>query len=137
MAGMVSHAGQPLDHGGHPRQGPQIRAEAVGACPLAKPALEALQLRAVQSGWATGSADGSQGGQAALLPGAVPATGTLAAYLECPGHKGRSLAATEELRGLPAPLFQGLEISSGTHHCFHASNISEVLRIVTLFCEVQ
>jgi hypothetical protein len=115
MAGMVSHASQPLDHGGHPRQGPQIRAEAVGACPLAKPALEALELRAVQFGFATGPADGSQGGPAALLPGAVPAAGTLAAHLECPSDKGRSLAGPKQLRRLSATLFQGLEISSGTH----------------------
>ena len=35
MTGMVPHAGQSLDHGRHPwRQGPQIGAEAAGACPL-------------------------------------------------------------------------------------------------------
>jgi len=123
MARMVPHAGQSLDHGGHPRQGPQIRPEAVGSRPLAKPALDALELRAVQFGWATGSASGSQGGQAALLPGAVPAAGTLAAHLECPGDEGRTLAGAKQLRGLPAALFQGFEISTGTHKCFHASSI--------------
>jgi hypothetical protein len=137
MARMEPHAGQSLDHGGHAGQRPQIRAEAVGSRPLAKPALDAFELRSVQFGFATGSAGGSQGGQAALLPGAVPAAGTLAAHLECPSHKGRTLAGTEQLRGLPAPLFQGLEISSGTHQWFHASSISQAPAIVTLFCEVQ
>jgi len=59
---MVPHAGQPLDTGGHPQQGLQIRSEAMGSFPLAKPALEALELRGVPFGFATGSASGSQAG---------------------------------------------------------------------------
>jgi hypothetical protein len=105
MAGMVPHAGPPLDHGGHAGQRPQIRAEAVGSSPLAEPALDAFELRSLQLGFATGPTGGSQGGPAALLPGAVPATGTLAAHVECTSDKGRTLAGTEQLRGLPAPLF--------------------------------
>lgn len=56
MAGMVPHAGQTLDGGGHPGQGPQIRAKPLGPCPVAKQALDPLELLAVQFGFATGSA---------------------------------------------------------------------------------
>jgi len=53
---MVPHAGQTLDGGGHPGQGPQIRAKPLGPCPVAKQALDPLELLAVQFGFATGSA---------------------------------------------------------------------------------
>ncbi len=105
MARMVPHAAVPLDDGGHPRQRPQIGAEAVGARPLEKPALDLGELLAIQPRLATGSTGGTQRGQAAPLPGLVPAADALAAGVECARHKGQFLAAAEQLRGLEAALF--------------------------------
>ena len=42
MAGMVPYAGQPLNHGRHPREGAQLGAEALGACSLAQGPLHLL-----------------------------------------------------------------------------------------------
>ena len=105
VAGMVPHPGQTLDGGGHTGQGPQIGAKPLGPRPLAKQALDPLELLAVQFGFATGSAGSSEGGQAALPPGSVPATDTLAAHVERPSDKGQNLAGAEQLSGPLAPLF--------------------------------
>jgi hypothetical protein len=137
VAGMVPHPGVPLDDGGHTRQRPQVGAEAVGACALAEPALYLCELAAVQFGLAAGSTGGAQCGQAAPLPGLVPATGTLPAGVEGPSHKSQSLAGAEQLRGLQAALFQSLEISAWTQHCVHAPTIHQARGIVTILCEIQ
>ncbi len=105
MAGMVPDPGEPLDDGGHPRQGPQIGAEAVGACPLAQRSVNLVQLGVGELRLAPGSAGRAQGGEAALSPLPIPATNTLAAHLECASDRGQNLAAAEQLSGLLAPLF--------------------------------
>lgn len=134
---MVSHPRLPLDDDGDARQGPQIGAEAVGPCALAKQVGDLLQLAEVEFGLAAGATGGAQRRQAAPLPGLVPATGTLAARVERPSHKGQSLASTEQLGGLLAALFQSLEISSRTHRCFHPPTIHYEREIVTVLCEIQ
>jgi len=103
---MVPHAGVLLDDGGHTRQRPQIGAEAVGARPLEKPALDLRELLGMELGPATGSTGGAQRRQATLLPGPVPATDALAAGVERARHKGQLLAAAEELRSFEAALLQ-------------------------------
>lgn len=105
MAGMVPDPGEPLDDGGHPRQGPQIGAEAVGACPLAQRSVNLVQLGVGELRLAARSTGRAQGGDPALPPLPVPATNTLAAHLQCPSDTGQNLAAAEQLRGLLAPLF--------------------------------
>lgn len=95
MAGMVPHAGVPLDDGGHARQRPQLGRETVGARALQKPALDLGELLARELGLATGSAGGAQCDEAALLPGPVPAAGALAAGLERARHKGQLLATAK------------------------------------------
>jgi hypothetical protein len=102
---MVPHPRVPLDDGGHARQSPQIRTEAVGPCALAKQVCDLLELAEVEFGLAAGATGGAQRGQAAPLPGLVPATGTLAAGVERPRDKGQSLARTKQLGGLLAALF--------------------------------
>jgi hypothetical protein len=102
---MVPHPRVPLDDGGHARQSPQIRTEAVGSCALAKQVCDLLELAEVEFGLAAGATGGAQRGQAAPLPGLVPATGTLPAGVERPRHKGQSLTRTEQLGGLLPALF--------------------------------
>jgi len=104
VAGMVPHAGVLLDDGSHTRQRPQIGAEAVGARPLEKPALDLRELLGIELGLATGSTDSAQRRQATLLPGPVPATDALAAGVERTRHKGQFLAAAEQLRSFEAAL---------------------------------
>jgi hypothetical protein len=105
VAGMVPHPRVPLDDGGHARQRPQIGAEAVGACALAKQAFNLFALATVEFGFAAGATGGAERGQTTALPGLVPATGTLAAGVERPRHKGHRLARPEQLGGLLAALF--------------------------------
>ncbi len=105
MAGMVPHAGQPLDDGGHPQQGPQIGREAVGSRPLAERAIDLFELPDRELRLATGSAGRSERGHAAPPPCPVPATDTLAAHAECPSDQGGNLAGAEQLSGPQAPPF--------------------------------
>ena len=137
MARMVSHPSQVLDELGHPRQGPQIRPEALGARSLAQGPVELLQLLALQLRFAARPPGGAQSLRAALLPLPVPAADTLATDLESSGDRRKPLARAEQLGGSPASIFEGLEIASRMHKCFHASSIDEELEIVTVFCEIQ
>lgn len=59
MAGMVLHPRVPLDNGGHPRQCPQIGAEAVGPRTLAKQARDLFKLLGVELGLAAGPTGGA------------------------------------------------------------------------------
>jgi len=59
VAGMVPHPCMPFDDAGHARQGPQIGAEAVGACALAKQTLDLFELVEVEFGLAPGPTGGT------------------------------------------------------------------------------
>jgi len=137
MARMVPHSGQARDQLGHPRQGPQIRPEALGARPLAQGPVHLLQLGALQLGFAARPTGGAQSLHATLFPLPVPAADTLATDLESSGDRRQPLAPAEHLGGSPASIFQRLEITSRRHMCFHASSIDEELEIVTVFGEIQ
>jgi hypothetical protein len=137
MARMVSHPSQVLDELGHPRQGPQIRPEALGARSLAQGPVELLQLLALQLRFAARPPGGAQSLRAALFPLPVPAADTLATDLESSGDRRKPLARAEQLGGSSASIFECLEIASWMHKCFHAPSISEELEIVTVFCEIQ
>ena len=56
---MVPHPCMPFDDAGHARQGPQIGAEAVGACALAKQTLDLFELVEVEFGLAPGPTGGT------------------------------------------------------------------------------
>ncbi len=105
--------------------------DAIASLPSGKPAPQAqravgaLELRAIQFRLATSSAGRLERFEAAL---------TLAAHLECPSDSGQNLTGTEQLGGLLAPLFQGLEISAGTQKCFHSIRDT---RDFTIICEIQ
>lgn len=105
MPRMVPHPRVLFDDGGNARQRPQIGAEAVGPCALAKQVDDLFELVAVELGLAPGPTGGTEGGQPAPLPGLVPATGTLPAHVEHPSDEGQSLARTKQLSGLLSPLF--------------------------------
>lgn len=137
MSGMILHTRQPLDDRGHPRQGPKVGSESVRARPLAQRPVHQLQLLAVQLRFAARATGRSQGWHTALSPLSVPAADTLAANPQKASHRGENLASAEQLGGLLSAIFQGLEISSGTHRRLHASIMHEVLRFVTIFCETH
>ncbi len=134
---MVSHPRQALDPLGHPRQGPPIRPEALGARPWAQGPVELLQLRALKLRFAACPPGGAQSLRGALFPRPVPAADTLPTDLESSGDRRKPRACAEQLGGSSAPIFQCLEIALRMHKCFHASRLSEELETGTVFCEVQ
>jgi hypothetical protein len=134
---MVPHPGQALDQLGHPRQGPQIRPEALGARSLAQGPIDLLQLLALKLRFAARPPGGTQSPHAALLPLPVPAADTLATDPQSSRYPRQLLTSTEQLGGSPASIFEGSEIASRMHKCFHASSIDEELAIVTVLCEIQ
>jgi hypothetical protein len=93
-----------------------------------------LELRAIQFRLATSSAGRLERFEAAPPPCPVPPADALAAHLECPSDSGQNLTGTEQLGGLLAPLFQGLEISAGTQKCFHSIRDTGDF---TIICEIQ
>jgi len=131
------HPRQPLDDGGHPRQGPQVGAKPMRARPLAQRPVDDLQLLTIELRFAARSARTSQGSHPALPPFSVPATHTLAAYLEGPSDRCQNLAGPEQLGGVLSPIFQRLKISSRTNTWLHAPMIHKVQAPVTLFCEIH
>ena len=137
MARMVPHPGHALDQRGHPRQGPQIRPEALGARPLAQGPVYLLQLRTLQLRFAARPPGGAQSLYPALFPLPIPAADTLATDLQSSRYRRQLLASAEQLGGSPASIFESLEIASQTHQGFHAFSISEELESVTVFREVQ
>ncbi len=118
---MVSHSGQSLDQSGHSRQRPQIGAISLRPRPLAQSPVHHFQLLAVQLWLAASTAGSSQRSHAAPPPLSVPAAYALAAHSEGPGHRRQNLTGAEQLGGLLASIFEGLEISSRRHASLHAS----------------
>lgn len=137
MSRMILHTRQPLDDRGYSRQGPEVGPKPMRLRPLAQRPIYQLQLPAVQLRFAARATGCSQGCHTALPPLSVPTADTLAADLQKACHRGQNLASAEQLGGLLSAIFQGLEISSGTHRRLHASIMHEVIRFVTLFCEIH
>ena len=137
MSGMILHTGQTLDHRGHPRQGPQIRAKTVSPRSLPQRCLHLSPLPAVQLGSAPRPPRSLQRLAAATLPVFVPTTHTLATHLQftsygCQDHPAASKQSGRAL----ASVFQPLKIPSrrkGTH----AHSIRSKEAVVTLLCEIQ
>lgn len=113
MAGMMGHAGQPLDQLRHPRQGPQIGAEALR--PRARPQrpLDLRQLRAAQLGLAPGPPRRFQPRPSLGLPRLMPMIGRRCRDAQDPRDRSLRLAPREQLRGLEPPSFQRSKIPSG------------------------
>src|SRR6266540_2482070 len=76
VAGMVTDAGQPLDHGRDPGQGPVVGVEAVGAGTLAQRPVDGDKLGVGQARGLPGGAGAAQRVQAAGAPARVPAAGS-------------------------------------------------------------
>ena len=77
MGGMVTHAGEALDHHRDPLQGPQIAVEPVRQGTLAQGSFDPAACSGVQLGPPAGPPGSAEGGAAALLPAAVPAVDVL------------------------------------------------------------
>src|SRR5215216_1230049 len=111
VAGMVTDAGQPLDHGGDPGQGPVVGVEAVGAGTLAQRPVDGGKLGVGQARGLPGRAGAAQRVQAAGAPARVPATDVLAGHAELAGDLGLGAAGSEQRAGLHADLFEGLAVA--------------------------
>ncbi len=138
MARVILHAGQVLNEVRHPRQGPELRAEAVRPWPLAQGRFDAAQLLGRQAGLAPGPPRGALRLAPALPPRPVPPQDTLATDAQPAGDGGlRLLGRGEEPCGqLPTP-FQSLEIPSWCNMCAHAPIIRHSCIVVTILCETQ
>lgn len=137
MAWVVAHPRHPLDDPGDAGKGPQVRVESVSPCSLSQTVVDPRELLAVKFSFATRSSRPAQRGNPAALPVSVPAKNALAARPYGASHRRHYHPAPKHLRGISAALFEGLEISPGTHVSFHASKIPRTQTIVTVLCEVQ
>lgn len=138
MPGVIRHARQALDEPRHPRQGPELRAEAVRPRPLAQGRFDAAQLLGCQAGLAPGPPRAAQRGTPAPSPRPVPSHNALATGAQPAGDGGlRLLGRGEEPRGLLPTTFQCLEIPSWCNMSMHAPIIRQSCSAVTVLCETQ
>ena len=138
MAGMIPHAGEPLNHARDSGEGPQLGRESVRAGTFAERLIDARQLRRRQFRLATGAARPAQGAAAASSPGVIPAAHTLPAHPQRARNLGHDRAGGKQTRRLPAALLQALEVSALSDMSgVHAPIINEGAGNVTLFCEIH
>jgi len=124
MPGVILHAGQVLDEAGDPRQGPEIRPEAVRPRALAQGRCEAGQLLRREPRLASGPPCGAQRRAPAFAPRSIPPQDALATGAQPAGDGGlRLLAGGEEPCGQLPTTFQSLEIPSWGHVSAYASVI--------------
>jgi hypothetical protein len=112
VARVVGDPRHPRDHLGHPVQGPELVAEAMGARPFEQGQLDRPDLLCAQPGWAPGAAGAHQRGLSVLLPSAVPHAGGLDAHLKLSGNLGRPGSLGKERGGPAATFAEGVEVSS-------------------------
>lgn len=113
MARVIADARQTLDDSGDPRQGPEVRGEAVGPRPLEQRGLRAGQLRSVQPRLAPSPPGALEPRAPATLPRVIPAARRHGRHAQRPGDARLRLAPREPARGLEPPCFQRSEIPSG------------------------
>src|SRR6266511_1699529 len=111
VAGMVTDAGQPLDNGRDPGQGPVVGVEAVGAGTLAQRPVDGDKLGVGQARGLPGGAGAAQRVQAAGAPARVPAADVLAGHAELVGELGLGAAGSKQRAGLHADLFERLAVA--------------------------
>ncbi len=138
MAGMIRHANQAPDEPRDPRQGPELRAEAVGPGALAQGRFDAGHLLWPQSRLASRPPRGAQRRAPALPPGPIPPQDALTTGVQAAGDSGlRFLASGEESCGLFPTKFQCMEIASRCNVSAHAFIIQQSCASVTVLCEIQ
>src|SRR5215207_642184 len=111
---MVADAGQPLDDGRDPGQGPVVGVEAVGASPLAQGLVDGGKLGIRQARGPSGGAGATQRVQAAGTPAGVPAADVLAGDAEVAGDLDLGVAGGKQRSGLRADVFEGLAVTQST-----------------------
>jgi hypothetical protein len=97
VPGVVADAGEPPDHLGDARQGPQLGVEPVGLRPLQQGAFHPPPVPVGQAGGAAPAAWAGQAGAAALAPAGVPAAGGLARDPKAAGDLGLGVALGEQV----------------------------------------
>ena len=135
---MVLHPSPTLNHFRYSRQGPQVGTKTVSARPLPQRLLDLSELPAVQLGSASRAPRSLQRLGTSPLPLLVPPTHTLATHLQF-ASDGRQdqLAGREQSGGMPAPVFQPLEIPSLSNKGMHADSVGYNEPFVTVLCEIQ
>ena len=110
----------------------------MGARSLAQGSLDLLALLAIQLGFAARSTGSAEGTVAALFPSGVPATHTLARYLQFPGDLGQTeLAVSEQARRSLAALLQLSKITSRRGRFLHEQSIANPVCYVNIICEIM
>jgi hypothetical protein len=79
---MVTHPGQPLDHGGDAVQGPQLTDEPIGRGALEQDLFDLTELAVRQPWYGSSRPTGAQGVGAASLPAGMPVADALAGDAE-------------------------------------------------------
>lgn len=138
MTGVITYTCETFNESGHPRQGPQVRTEAVGSRPLAQFPVQPLNVLSTESRLASGPPGAVQPADASTLPLFVPSADALAAHAESPSDLGYDqLSGSEHAPGLVTPLLQSSKIPSRTKFGRHTRIICATGTIVTLLCEIQ
>jgi hypothetical protein len=138
MAGVIMHTRETFDENRDPRQGPQIRTEAVGPRSFAQLPVQTLNLPSIESRLAPSPTCAPQSADATSLPLFIPSTDTLAAYSQSSRDVGHDQSpSSKQAARLLAPLLQCSEIPPRTKFSRHARIISAAAILVTLLCEIQ
>jgi hypothetical protein len=126
MARMVADSGQPLDHFGDSRQGPEIGAESVRPRAIPQRPLHPGQLRGLQSRPPARAAGALEPGPSLGLPRMEPVVGTDPGDAQRLRHCHLRFATREQPRGVqPTRLHRG-QIPCG---CGHASTCDRTRKI--------
>jgi hypothetical protein len=138
VARVVPHAGHALDHGGDAGQRPEFGQEAAGARALAQYGLHGREIRRRDLGLPARPPGAPETRPTPRGPGSMPAHHALAADPQTAGDRAIGLGpgGKQPGRGEP-PVFQALEIASGTRVRIHGPRLSYTLTNVTLICEAQ
>jgi len=138
MTGVIMHTCETFDEHRDPRQGPQIRSEAMCPRSLAQLAVQMLNLPSIESWLSPSPTCASQSEDATSLPLFVPSADTLAAYPQPSRDIGHDqLPSSKQAGRLLAPLLQCSKIPPCTKFCRHVPIIRAAAIRVTLLCETQ
>ena len=138
MTRVIMHTRETFDENRDPRQGPQIRTEAVGPRSFAQLPVQTLNLPSVESRLAPSPTCASQSEDTASLPLFIPSADTLATYSQSSRDVGHNQFPSSNQAGrLLAPLLQCRKIPPCTKFSRHAHIIRVAATFVTLLCEIQ
>ena len=138
MTRVIMDIRETFDENRDPRQGPQIRTEAVGLRSFAQLAVQTLKVPRSESRLAPSPACATQSADATSLPLFIPPANTLAANSQSSRYFGHDQFPSGEQAGrLVAPQLQCSKIPARTKFGRHAHIISMGATLVTLLCEIQ